>query len=183
MIQEQCPRTVFQIVTQTVHNIVHCSRWVVCTVCMHYALLEPGAVSSRAGHGRDTKIRVATCKGSSLPKPGCDTKSRSQPLGSRTRSRHQTVGRDTTSAHSGAFRSRHSSRSPVSRHEKCVATSNWLNHVATPKSVSRPNFKLPCSLRVATLKAMSRHPNGCPHHDMKIMSRPRTNLIPAPAMS
>ena len=31
------------------------------------------------------------------------------------------------------------------------------------------NFRSPCSLRVATPRAMSRHPNGCPRHDMKIM--------------
>ena len=40
------------------------------------------------------------------------------------------------------------------------------------------NFRSPCNLRVATPRAMSQHPNGCPRHNMKIMSRPRTNLVP-----
>ena len=37
--------------------------------------------------------------------------------------------------------------------------------------------QLPCSFRVATPRAMSRHPHGCPCHDMEIMSRPKTSLV------
>ena len=64
--------------------------------------------------------------------------------------------------------------------------------VATPNSGRDPkqarpcrdtNFRSPCSLRVATPRAMSRHPNGCPRNDMKIMSRPRTNLVPVSTTS
>ena len=51
------------------------------------------------------------------------------------------------------------------------------------KVCSDTNFRSPCSLCATKLRAMSRHPNGCPRHDMKIMSRPRTNLVPASATS
>ena len=72
---------------------------------------------------------------------------------------------------------------PMSRHhESCRDTKLHVPCRDTKKCVATQP-QLPCSFRVATPKAMSRHPNGCLRRDIKIMSRPRPSLVPASTMS
>ena len=72
---------------------------------------------------------------------------------------------------------------PMSRHhESCRNTKLHVPYRDTKKCVATQP-QLPSSFRVATPKAMSRHPNGCLRRDIKIMSRPRPSLVPASTMS
>ena len=159
---------------QTMHNTVHCSRWVVCT-CTARTL----RVLSRAR--RALSMRVGRTQVTTTPKPGpvatpqlCrdaehDTKNHVTTRGFLAQS---ILGRDTKKAN------------------PCCDTKNY---VATPKTVSRPKFgstlQLPCrdaKGHVATSQRLPlpRHENHVPTKDQpspnlnhvvtqKLMSRPK----------
>ena len=168
MIQEQCPRTVFQ----TVHNTVHCNRWVVCTMrarcrvaaqhhcrgrarwrCRRALLRALGAHACLVS--RDTKGCVATpgplpCPGQvETPNSGRDPKQARTCHDTRKCVATPISGHLVVSRRQGPCRD--TPTLPTPRHENHVPTKDQpspsLSHVATQKLMSRPGGQDLCRAR------------------------------------
>ena len=150
---------------------MHYTIWVACTVRAHYAHCR--AHCTHAARKLPCRCLAPMSWACALTLSPC-TAAHTRPACPPGRSRHlrlcrdirppamPRLGRDTK------LRSRPQASQAMSQHQKeCHDT----------------NFRSPCNLRVAMPRAMSQHPNGCQHHGMKIMSLPRTNLVPASATS
>ena len=143
--------------------------------------------------GRDTKGRVVTRKGSSLPRPGRDTNFRSRPQGGQNMSQHQSHVatpispnsiatskwcHDTTSDHSGAFWSRHQS------HVTTLGTPAMPRLDRDTKSVSQHQLVLACGNKnfwsqPSKGQPMSQHQESCSDIEVPVPCRDNKKCIAA----